>query len=605
MNAEGPPRFHRAFRSALCAALTFGLSVAGTWSSPDRSCTVAVTDDGSRLVVANADSASVSIMDVASRTRIAEIFIDAPVQTVTTRGSEAFIACADGRVATLDLDNLRISALAFGGVELFGVVADGDRLFLSDHGASSIRVVDARTLRAIRSIPTEEYPRGLALDRDARRIYVTHFRSGRISVIDTESLNVVQVLSTGVDSNLSQSITLHAGRAYLPQTRSNASNPALLFDTTVFPTVSVVDLGTGENLSRDRLSIDIVDQPANMPFDAVITSSGKLYVAHAGSDDVSVIGIVERKKIAHLSVGSNPRGVALSPDERFVYVHNALSGTVSVIDTATDQVTNTMPVTSIPLAPDVLNGKILFHTSALATLAKDRWISCATCHFEGGTDGRTWFFRDGPRNTPALFGVASTLPMHWSGDLDELQDVESTIRTVQAGRGLAEGPSHCEPVCDQGPPNAGRSKDLDDLAAFMASLRAPRRTTTRSEAGRRGEVLFADPQIGCASCHFPPLYTDRRRHDVGTAGAQERKGSSFDTPSLRGLSDTPPYFHDGSAATLLEVLARHFSNNLTPDQKNDLVEFLRSLPFPSTPSRQQPCDARIRCAAPFPRDAGR
>jgi len=530
----------------------------------------------------------VSVIEATARKTIAEIQVGATAQTVTTRGSEAFAACADGRVAVLDLELLRVKRAARVGTEPFGIVADGDRLFVSDHGASRVLVIDAGTLEVIRSIATAEYPRGLALDGQAKRLYVTHFRSGQITVIDTESLSTVKTISTGADSNLSQSITLHGGRAYLPQTRSNASNPALLFDTTIFPIVSVVDLDAGQSLPQASFAIDVVDQPVSMPFDSVVTSSGKLYVAHAGSDDLSVIDVAGRRRVAHLAVGSNPRGVALSPDERFVYINNALSGTVSLIDTATDQVVETIPVTSIPLPPDLLNGKILFHTSARTTLARDKWISCAACHFDGGADGRTWFFRDGPRNTPALFGVSSTLPMHWSGDLDELQDVENTIRVVQAGTGLAQGPSHCEIACDQDPPNAGRSKDLDDLARFMASLRAPRRTTTRSDAANRGELLFNDARTGCASCHVPPLYTDHERHDVGTAiSPQERKGSSFDTPSLRGLFDTAPYFHDGSAATLFDVLARHFGSSLTPGEQNDVVEFLRSIPFPSAPSRRR------------------
>src|SRR5205814_2826324 len=139
-------------------------------------------------------------------------------------------------------------------------------------------------------------------------------------------------------------------------------------------------------------------------------------------------------------------------------------------------------------------------------------------------------FRDGPRNTPALFGVAETLPMHWSGDLDELQDVEQTIRVVQSGTGLADGDAHCDPACNAGPANAGRSKDLDDLAAFMRVLVSPRPTATIDRAAAdRGRRTFSD--AGCASCHPPPLFTDRQKHDVGTAaGPLERKGSAFDTP---------------------------------------------------------------------------
>ena len=83
---------------------------------------------------------------------------------------------------------------------------------------------------------------------------------------------------------------------------------------------------------------------------------------------------------------------------------------------------------------------------------------------------RTWLgFPDGPRNTPALFGVAETLPIHWSGDLDELADVELTIRNIQVGTGLVPGESRDS----LGPAHSGVSEDLDALATFLETLKVP------------------------------------------------------------------------------------------------------------------------------------
>jgi YVTN family beta-propeller protein len=560
--------FRRFLPLALCALVSVS---ATTVPQPVRSSTLAV--DASRLVVVNEDSSSITIVDPLTRRKQAEIAVCTTPRTVALSGDVAFVPCADGRIARVELASSNVR-MADAGVEPFGVIVAGSRLFVTDHGAAAVRVLDAATLAPIATIATEAYPRGLAFDG---RLYVTHFQSGRISVIDVDTLQVTRMLSTGADANLSQSITLARGRAYLPQTRSNTSNRALLFDNTVFPVVNVIDLETGTALTRERIALDIVDQPVNMPFDAAITSGGKMYVVHAGSDDLSAITLEFQEAVAHVETGFNPRGVVLSPDERFVYVNNALSGTVSVIDTATDAVIDTIQVTTIPLAPSLLRGKILFNSSATTTLAKDEWVSCATCHFEGGADGRTWFFRDGIRNTPALFGVASTLPMHWSGDLDELQDVENTIRSVQAGTGLVTGDVHCSPVCDETRLNGGRSQDLDDLALFMMSLRAPRRQVIATE---RGAELFA---THCAECHPAPLYTDRRTHDVGTAGVVERKGNAFDTPSLRGVFDTAPYLHDGSAATIREAVERH--TNVRGADAEEVAAFVGALPYPQPKRR--------------------
>ena len=75
-------------------------------------------------------------------------------------------------------------------------------------------------------------------------------------------------------------------------------------------------------------------------------------------------------------------------------------------------------------------------------------------------------------------------------------------------------------------------------------------------------------------------------HDVGTATANERIGPAYDTPSLRGLYDSAPYFHDGSASTLHDALVRPSSGGehdvrglLTEGEIQDLIDYLMALPF--------------------------
>ena len=299
---------------------------------------------------------------------------------------------------------------------------------------------------------------------------MTHFFTGQVTAIDLESLSVSAEVSTGADTNLSQFIAVEPGgkKAYLPQTRSNVSNAALTFDTTVFPVVNVLDLTDFSLSVRERITIDTADEPVNIPIAVALSPDGsRLFVANAGSDDVSVVDLSTNQGVGHLDVGANPRGIAIAPDGSRAFVNNALDGTLSVIDTASLTVVETISLTEIPLSPDVLLGKKIFNSAAEPVLTTDNWISCATCHFDAGMDKRTWLgFPDGPRNTPALFGVDQTLPIHWSGDLDELQDVELTIRAIQFGKGLISGEAHDS----LGPPHAGLSEKLDALAAYMESL---------------------------------------------------------------------------------------------------------------------------------------
>ena len=142
--------------------------------------------------------------------------------------------------------------------------------------------------------------------------------------------------STGADTNISQFIAVdrEGKRAYLPQTRSNASNIAMTFDTTVFPVVSVLDLSSFSLLSRQRVTIDTADRPVNMPFAVALSPDGnRLFEANAGSDDILVIDLADNRGVGHIVVGANPRGLAISPDASRLFVSNALDGTLSVIDT--------------------------------------------------------------------------------------------------------------------------------------------------------------------------------------------------------------------------------------------------------------------------------
>ena len=199
-------------------------------------------------------------------------------------------------------------------------------------------------------------------------------------------------------------------------------------------------------------------------------------------------------------------------------------------------------------------------------------------------DARTWLgFPDGPRNTPALFGVGETLPIHWSGDLNELHDVELTIRAIQFGTGLVFGDTYDS----LGPPHAGLSPELDALAAYMDSIEVPISPYgDNRDTVKRGEIQFT--ALGCQSCHTPPLFTDRQLHEVGTGDpTKERnshgRGTNFDTPSLRALWSTAPYFHDGNAANLVDVFqtgtVHDISAYVTAEEMEALMAYLMALPF--------------------------
>ena len=136
---------------------------------------------------------------------------------------------------------------------------------------------------------------------------------------------------------------------------------------------------------------------------------------------------------------------------------------------------------------------------------------------------------------------------------------------------------------------------LPELLQYQLSLAPPPAPagSFNVAAAERGSALFAG-KAGCATCHKPPTFTDVSSgpdpnvpvlHDPNEVGTDPRYAArsatkQYRTSPLRGIWQHPPYFHDGSAATLMDVVEhyrRRFKLNLSAPERADLVEFLKSL----------------------------
>jgi YVTN family beta-propeller protein len=225
-----------------------------------------------------------------------------------------------------------------------------------------------------------------------------------VSVIDTGSRQLLEVIATGSNSNMAQRIAMHPtnGKAYLPHIRSNTINPGLLFDSTVFPVISAIDLSSNQVLTEEQVDLSIGAHSVNLPFDLAFSADGgRAYIVNFGSGELSVVDLAAKRRIADVDVGDGPRDLALTPDGLRAYVTNSLSGDVSVVDLVALQEIKRITVTTNPLDPMVSRGKVLFTSSRSSQISTQRWMSCASCHFDGDNDGRTWLFAgSGPRNTP-------------------------------------------------------------------------------------------------------------------------------------------------------------------------------------------------------------
>lgn len=253
----------------------------------------------------------------------------------------------------------------------------------------------------------------------------------------------------------------------------------------------------------------------------------------------------------------------------------------------------------------IRQGELYFHD---ARLCYDGWQSCASCHpGDARCDGLNWdLLNDGvgnPKNTKSLLlcfqtppamslGIRETAATAVRAGISHIlltQQPEEVALAIDAYlKSLKPVPS---PFLVQGPRSKVQSPEAEVHSSDLATEQGPKSKIEKrkakvawvlSSSAKRGQQVFT--RTGCAACHPPPLYTDLHAHDVGTRASFDKPNDEFDTPTLIALWRTAPYLHDGSAATIRDVLTarnphdQHGStSHLTAQQITDLCTFLLSL----------------------------
>jgi mono/diheme cytochrome c family protein len=234
------------------------------------------------------------------------------------------------------------------------------------------------------------------------------------------------------------------------------------------------------------------------------------------------------------------------------------------------------PVQALVLNPGyqpslVRRGETYFND---ATICFQGWQSCASCHDDDArVDALNWdLLNDGignPKDSKSLVLSHRTPPVM---SLGVRADASIAVRSgIQNSLGTVL------------PPEVAAAMD-----AWLKSLEpapSPHLLNGRlSEAAQRGEEIFKNSLTGCSGCHEAELFTDLQSYNVGTQNAFDKGATVFDTPTLRELWRTAPYLHDGSAATLRDVVKTRNprdqhgkTSHLTDQEIEDLVEYLLSL----------------------------
>jgi YVTN family beta-propeller protein len=607
----------------LLLALALTLTLAATSRAGTSNSLMDVSPDGKRLVVANTDTGSVSVVDARGRKLLCEVPVgdhpegaswvgNGPLALVTVWGDDklVFLDADAGKVVfTLNVDD-----------EPYGVVVtrDGKRAYVTHDYPGTVAEVDVESRKVLRTFKAGTCVRGIALSHDEATVYVTEFYTARLIALDRASGKVIDSWAGGEAENLCRNVVLHPkwDKAYLPHIRSRVTG----FDArgSVFGQLAVCDLGPAKDPAARRRphSADTFNGVlvVSNPWEIALTPDGsRMYMLYSGTDDLNVFTPVDDSyRDANTDGrpiplrGKHPRAIRVSPDGKELYVYHTLDFEVAVYDLSARNKLGAVKVCTPPHTPEWRRGKELFF-SAKPPMGSIKWISCSSCHPDGLTDGRVWQNPEGNRRTPNLFGLAHTHPLHWSPARDEVQDFEYTIRgKLMRGRGLFDGPikprPNFLPASELEMDLSGKSADLDALAVYTNSFE-PRRSPHAAGPGKltpeaeRGRHLFFSAQTKCATCHSGPYYTDSslrkpfNLHDVGTGdGPREKMGPKFDTPTLLAVYRAGPYLHDGRAKTLRDVLTtcnkgdRHGkTSHLAPAEIDELAAFLKSLPYETLP----------------------
>jgi YVTN family beta-propeller protein len=198
--------------------------------------------------------------------------------------------------------------------------------YVANAGADTVSVIDTADNTVADTVPVGDFPLGVAITPDGAFAYVANAAAGTVSVIDTLTNTVADTVPVG-DFPLGVAITPDGAFAYVTNKFSN--------------NVSVIDTATNSVVGAP---VAVGDGPEGV---AITPDGAFAYVVNL-SRTVSVIDTLTNTVADTVPVGDFPVGVAITPDGAFAYVTNALSNTVSVIDTATNTVVATVIVGDFP-----------------------------------------------------------------------------------------------------------------------------------------------------------------------------------------------------------------------------------------------------------------
>lgn len=617
----------------------------------------AVTPNGTRLFVANYSEGTVSVFDLKNRTALGK---------VTVGGNPVALAITNNGDAS-DSDETVFVTRFFGELDPNGpgeAFDNGKRGVVNSFNVGTLGgSLNKITVAALANS-------GFTSDRTT---FCKQFNASAVNNTFCPDPNATDPNSDAIKKdpqgclpNQLGAALLRKNRLYLPNIAA-APEPVIKFNVNVQALVSVIDTSANAEATAETVNINAQIKLETQPDAAVETtvltrlfggdmididadnagakfallSRGGNYVMLANLDPNNVLTINAPSSVVRLQTGNIPTGVAVSHDGKRAYTNNEVNVSVSALNLESNSVINRDIAVGTPPEPGtfehgVLVGRLCFFTAlgipdngvfetpireivpleSRNKASDNAWSSCTSCHPDGLSDGVTWIFATGPRQTIALDGFFSKANPHdqrvsnWSAVRSSVTDFNENSVNVQGGKGFAGTPP--DPDIYNHGISAGASDALDAQTLWVQTVRTPLMPApTDATSVGRGRDLFS---TNCASCHGGPKWTKSTifyaenpafngnplaavpgtPRDPGvtaagggqivsyTSGGQtiqilETVGTfdpnnpieirnnatlaagaaGFNVPSLLGVGATAPYFHNGSAQTLEAVVAAH------------------------------------------------
>jgi len=424
------------------------------------------------------------------------------------------VACAEGKLVTLSTDatNQVPSRTLTLDHDLRDVVVTSDGLWVSRFRSAEVLRIDATGKLVNRTrLPSAQGSRGESTASVAWRmipganggVVVVHQRAFAGEVIPQPG----GYGSSGVGGGIVEPAITTVSESGKVMSTSVVLSAPLPVDVAQSPTTGELLLASAaieHPLQPGFTARTLLLRPADVAFDQAPT--GELTGAFV--DPSSAAPVIPRGQLVAVAFAGDTPVLQYRDPSQLVFGERSLSLPGELIEDT---------------------GNVLFHLETSSGLA------CASCHPEGQEDGHVWNFTGfGARRTQSLRGgLLGTEPFHWDGGESDFNALTEDVMQGRMG----------------GPPLIrAEASALAHYIDVFPALPAP--ATAATPSVERGKALFNDANVGCATCHSGPRFTNNQTMDVGNATGD------LQVPGLIGLWARAPYLHDGCAQTLGDRFTR-------------------------------------------------